>query len=974
MSVGFGILGPVAHRGGGKQPDVGTRVQRTGLVGREAELAVWARVRAAVPAAEAATVLVAGPAGVGKTALLDELVRGVDGSWHVLRATGDPVRSDSPLQVLRQWFGRLVQGSPRGEAPFDGPAQRVHDVVTGAAARVDRPGDLAFPVTWALRALAEEAPVLALVDDVQWTDPASVELLGSLARLLGQDRVALVVGLREGDAEAGTDGALLDLRGVATATVRPAPLAEEDLQSWVETELGAVPAGMVARVHHLTGGLPFLVREVVEAVRDQGWGEGADAPSLPPHALDLVARRMDLLDERQATVLAAVVVLADQAYPELVQRVARVSAEEVEAAERLLVARRLAERVDGRLRVVHPLVAEAVLATAAPGRITRLHREAAQVLDELGAVEEVVAPHLARTEPSSDPRVAERLVAAAERALDRGAPATARALARRAAVEGDVTTELQRRLLVAAGTAAQRLGDAEGAIARWEAARALEDSPIGQAHRLVDIGDLLYAVGRHEEARDTYRRAVELIDTASAEEESRSERRVLVSRLASVRWIIGEVERLSHEELDAVLAQPPEQDGIAERALLAHASLEAAVQGEDRDRCAALAVRALGDGALLVEDGVDGHALYLATLGLNAAELDDEALRILDDAVSDARVRGSLHGFATATYCRGFVHHNRGRLRLAQGDLEAALAMQEHGWRSYASIAQALLTEVHVATGETELALEVAGTTAVGEEEPALMRSAALRARGAAAEAAGDLGAAFDHFLAATELVEEYAPGPAWNPCTLGAIRTAAALRRWGVAHDLARTVERRARRFGAPRSTGRTLRSVARTRERAEAEALLREAATLLRAGDGRYELALALTDLAELLAPPGAGPHTGPRRDEAVTVAREGVAWAVRIGARPTADRAVAVLRACGVDPTASPAPAAARLTPSELRVCRLAAQGLTNRQIAEHLFVTVKAVEWHLSHAYPKLGVTSRAGLAAVLGDDLLDDGHA
>lgn len=941
------------------------------LVGREAETAAWRGLRAQVEAGRGAALLMAGPAGVGKTALLREVSASVAADWHVLTAVGDAMQRDTPLGVVWPWFARLVQGAAAGESPFDGPARRVHEIVTAgpsSAARGDGrstrddPLHLAFSVAWCLRALAEERPVLLVVDDVQWCDPASVELVAALVPLLTADRVALVVGLREGDEGRSAEAVHALMKTVDL--VRPAPLDVEAVRDWVVRELGPGPQGEAERVHEVTGGLPLLVEEVVEQMR---LGP-RDVARLPGPVLDVVAHRMDLLDPRHATVLTTVVVLADDARRAVVREVAEVSPAELAEAERLLAARRLVEADGDVLRVVHPLVAEAVVAAVEPAAVASLHARAAVVLDAHGAPEDVVAAHLARTEPGEDPRLTLRLVEAAERALDRGAPTVARSLLDRAAEELGTPADLRLRLVVAAGTAAQRLGHHEVAVGHWSAALRLDPEPLGRARRLLEIGDAHNTAGMVEEARGAYRDAMTILDEASSSADHVQERRLLVARLAGVRWLIGEAERLGAEELQAVLAQPPERDTYGDRTLLAQASIEMAVVGENAELCGDIAERAIGGGALLAEDTVDGAALYLATGGLNAAERDAVALRVLDDAVADARVRGSLHGYATAVYCRGYVHANRGRLRLAQADMEAALAMRAHGWSSYVAAAQAVLAEVLVGLGDLDGADRVAAEAPVEEHQPALLRAIALRAPGAAAAGRGRHAEALEHFLLAVDLADDFAPGPMWNASLTGAVEAAVALGRTGLAVQLARTAEARARRFGARRTLGRTLRAVAAAYEGEAGERRLAEAVDLLRGHEARYELARALVDLAERGVRGGA---VGTARQATVVdLAQEALIWANRIGAVPTAERATAVLVRCGIRPDSGAAPAVARLTPSELRVCRLAARGMTNRQIAEHLFVTIKAVEWHLSHAYPKLGVTSRAGLAEALGEDALE----
>jgi DNA-binding CsgD family transcriptional regulator len=156
----------------------------------------------------------------------------------------------------------------------------------------------------------------------------------------------------------------------------------------------------------------------------------------------------------------------------------------------------------------------------------------------------------------------------------------------------------------------------------------------------------------------------------------------------------------------------------------------------------------------------------------------------------------------------------------------------------------------------------------------------------------------------------------------------------------------------------GWALRAQAHLLEREEAQAQLREAVRLFEECGSIHYLARTRMDLGELLL------QSDDTREEGVALMRAALAFGREQDIRPIVSRAGHVLVRHGVsvvDPATSPL---APLTPGERRVVQLAATGQTNRRIAEELFVTVKAVEWHLSNAYRKLGVTSRAQLPDVL----------
>jgi DNA-binding CsgD family transcriptional regulator len=181
-------------------------------------------------------------------------------------------------------------------------------------------------------------------------------------------------------------------------------------------------------------------------------------------------------------------------------------------------------------------------------------------------------------------------------------------------------------------------------------------------------------------------------------------------------------------------------------------------------------------------------------------------------------------------------------------------------------------------------------------------------------------------------------------------------------ARQLAEEELELARRFGAPRAVGVALRALALTHDGARAIGLLEESASALAASDARLEHARTLADLGATFR--RAGCPAAAR--EHVRLALDG-ATACRASA--LASRARAELVAAGARPRRERLRGAAALTPSERRVARLAAEGLTNREIAESLFVTARTVETHLTHVFQKLDISSRAELT----EELLDLGR-
>ena len=199
------------------------------------------------------------------------------------------------------------------------------------------------------------------------------------------------------------------------------------------------------------------------------------------------------------------------------------------------------------------------------------------------------------------------------------------------------------------------------------------------------------------------------------------------------------------------------------------------------------------------------------------------------------------------------------------------------------------------------------------------------------------------------------------NPALL-AWRSAAALSlaelgRHDEARELATDEVRRAETFGAPRAIGIALRADALVGPPAERSERLAAAVAVLEPSAARLEHARVLVDLGATLRAAG-------QRKAARDPLLEGLALASRCGARALERRARAELGAIGIRPRTTDRTGLDSLTPSERRVVELAAEGGTNREIAQTLFVTEKTVETHLGRAFRKLDVTSRRQLPDVL----------
>jgi DNA-binding NarL/FixJ family response regulator len=233
-----------------------------------------------------------------------------------------------------------------------------------------------------------------------------------------------------------------------------------------------------------------------------------------------------------------------------------------------------------------------------------------------------------------------------------------------------------------------------------------------------------------------------------------------------------------------------------------------------------------------------------------------------------------------------------------------------------------------------------------------------LTARGRVHLFRGDADAALECLLEAGEIADAAGiVNPAVAPWRADAGLALAVIGDRAEAERMIEAELSLARSFGAPGPVGRALRALASIRPPAEALALLEAAGETLARSEAALERAHALVDL-------GAALRRAGRRRDAATVLREGLDLAQRCAATSLVSRALREIHSAGARPRRAAIRGQASLTTRELQVASLAVEGLSNREIAEKLVVTVKTVEWHLKHVFEKLGVRSRRDLAGEL----------
>ncbi|MFG2695891.1 AAA family ATPase [Kitasatospora sp. NPDC048407] len=409
-----------------------------------------AQLLADIRATLAATggVLLHGPAGIGKTALLDALAQQADAAGEsVLRSSPTAAEAELPHLALIDLLGETLPALAEELLP----SHLRQALECALLHRAPQPGAATDPlavrvaVLETLRRLAERGPVLVLLDDTQWLDEASRQVIAFVARRLTDRRVRFAVTERTEHADAApTMGALCP----PTALDLPVgPLGERGTGALLRERLGLRLSGLtLGRVHAVSGGNPYYALELGRSLAAGGSDAALAAdPARPldvPHRLRALvsARLTELPDTARAALTVLAAARTGTGLPATVT-------EPLAAAHRHGIVRQIPS---GTPQFSHPLIAEVVLADATPAALRDAHRLLAALTAD--PVEQVRHQALAAEHP--DPQLASRLTRAADTALTRGAPGTAAELLRHAAHHTPDPDTAGRRLLAAARNAA----------------------------------------------------------------------------------------------------------------------------------------------------------------------------------------------------------------------------------------------------------------------------------------------------------------------------------------------------------------------------------------------------------------------------------------------------------------------------------------------------------------------------------------
>jgi DNA-binding CsgD family transcriptional regulator len=942
-------------------------VGSAGVLERDAELA---RIEAAVTHAQAghgSLLVVEGPAGIGKSALIGA-ARAVSeaAGTRTLRARGGELERDFAFGVVRQLLEpTLSEASARARDDLlQGPAGvagrllglpgALHEGAEGQVAAPDASFTVLHGLYWLCANLAGDRPLVVTVDDAHWADAPSLRFLAFLLPRLEELSLALVVATRP-EAE----GAAAPLLGLLLAdplarVIRPSPLSASAVGRLIEEGLGRVPVpGFAAACQRTTGGVPFLVRELVAALHEEGVEPtAAEAQRVEALGARTIGRAMLVRLSRLPPVaarLAQAVAVLETAELAQAADLAGVDAEAAaQAADLLVAAGILGPRRP--LTFVHPIVRAGILEEVPPAERMRAHRRAAELLAVREDSGERVAEHLLATEPSGDPWTVARLTDAARDAARRGAPESAASYLRRVLAEPPAPGA-RARILLDLGVAEATAGQPEGEAHLREALEAAGDDDVRLGAALV----LAHVLGRGERIPA----AIEVIDLAAARlADGRGRARVLLESMATGAGMLDAATAPRLASRMRAIRRAADHAHVP-REVLAVAALVAVHANEPATTCIALAQRALAAGPRIVPEPTDLPWFAQATIALVWADAHAEAQGPLDAGVAESRATGDPALFGMSLSQRAWLLLRLGDLQGAEGDARTVLEAADLAAPAlYRKLAAAILVNASVEQGELEQAQSVLDGFGL-DESARTQTSAVLRlARGRLRLAQGRTREALADILAAGRIV--LATGstcPGYLAWRSGAALAHAALDEREEGLRLAMEEVELARAFGGQRTLGVALRAAGVVAGGPEGEALLREAVGCLERSGVMLERARALAELGVLVRAAG-------RRSQARSMLREALDVAHHAGAAPLADLAEAELRATGAKPRRVALSGVEALTASERRVAELAGDGLTNREIAQALFVTMRTVEGHLTRVFAKLALRSRDELPEVL----------
>lgn len=909
-----------------------------------------------------------GPPGSGRTHLLSVLADRVAASGaQVLRARAGHSDRGFPFGLIHQlvepW---LSQADPaQRSAAFTGGARLAAGLFDYAGGDLPDEPSLAclhqplYGLYWLLRNIARRGPLALVIDDLQWSDTPSLHFVRYLAERL--DDVPVLILATSVPHEHGATGDILQdaYTGPWSQVCTVRPLSVDGARAVVAAAL-EVPAEVefAATCHELTAGNPYLLHELLT---DLDWRKVPPVDSavpavratLPRSVVRRVRSWLLRLPESAAWLARALAVLGGSGCLRHAAEVAGLDQPLAVDAVRTLTAMGLLALADGEQpRLVHPLVSAAIYDDLPSGFRIRAHDRIARMFAAEGVCLDQIAAHLLATRPAGSGWVVDMLRVAARRGLADGDPVRAVAWLRRALEEPPPQGE-RAAVLAELGAAERRARDGS-AIPHLAAALTETDDPVLLSTVRRELGLALTAAGRYTEALDALDGETDPAGRIPA---------TAPPGLAAEFIAVAQLTPVTRTRAAERLRRLP--DGRTDPTLAACRAAEELARGGTAAEVAQYAERALDEPAWRVPPTdsetvpacVAAWTLILCDRHATAERVIRGILRAVDQA--NLVLAGTM-----AECLQARLMFDYGRLdeaeTLASGVLDRTAGRELSGLAG--PLAAATLADILRETGRLDDAEDLlAGSAVQGWAPESLGVVPMLRARGRVRMAQGRLEDAVADLREIDLLIQ------AWSPASLGfgahRPELAVALARLGrvdEAGEVAFDAIAAARQFGAKRLLAAALRTGGLITAGGAGLAMLEEAVGLLDGSSHLLDWAAALADL-------GGAMRRAGRRADARRRLEAAMELAGRCGGTVLRDEAHGELVIAGGRMRRGKQSDLTSLTPSEQRVVQMAAEGMRNDEIARTLFVSVKAVEWHLSHAYPKLGVRNRNELPRVLSAD-------
>lgn len=905
------------------------------LHGRESEQAQIAALLGDARSGRAASLLIRGEPGIGKSALIAHARESADG-MQVLTAQG--LESEAPLafaglQQLLAPVASLIERIPS-------PQARALRVALG-----QQDGPTAEPFLVALATLsvlseaAEESPVLCLIDDAHWLDVASADAILFATRRLAAEAVAVIFTARHGDVRTfNADGVpLLDLTGLAVPAAR---------QLLAERAGASLPDSVAQALLQQTDGNPLALVELPASLSD-----GQLAGTLPiPAQIQLTDRvQRVFLDRcrRLATEVQTLLLVASADDSGNLAVVTHAAALLGVSAGALVDAERAGLVITDRdtIRVRHPLVRTGIYQAATGHELRSAHRALAQVL---GDDPDRQAWHRAAAAEGPDEEVVTALVRMADRAEHRGGFVAAAAGYERAA-ELCAEERARAELLFGAARNAWTCGQAERARMLAEGARARTDDRVLRA----DIDRLR---GRIEVNVGSASRAHRIFDVAAQAAYADDPVRAVEM------WVAATLTRMFDAETSAGptageipddAMRPGDSDDVRTRCLklLLAAAVAAAVPGTDGalESARQLLVAAAEISAEVTDLDV------LANLGNTALHLGADRTHhdCFSRVLTHARDRGAgmfvLYALPRLAFA-DLLSGDWSRVRSAAD--EACALSTDTGQPTLGAAPLAWLTLLAALQGAADYdALRTRRDEAIGRRSLGVLTDAvhdlSRWADGISSANAGEPGAALQ------QLSRLRVPAMA-RMAALDRIEAALRVGDHGLAQIWLEEVDEFAKQTEWPWARAVAAHARALLAEPEDAPALFEGALAYHERGGRPFDHARTHLAYGEFL-------RRSQRRTDARPHLREALAILGELGAEPLRSRAEQELRASGETARKRDPSTLTLLTPMELQVAHLVAQGMSNKEVAAQCWISPRTVAFHLRNVFSKTGVTSRGELA-------------